>query len=172
MPQIAHFQVEKWKSSLPSPLPHRPPARSLRSLAKIAPPNVLAHYATGAPKCVDPRYATVAYYGAMKWARKWAHRTILHKKYIYHNVSWESVLVCTSTWAFRPLQARLKSCVKVCVCVCVCVFVMAAFKCGRFQYILSHNRGRKIYQGGQSTFLDLVLIEVLHYKQQIMSRGI
>ena len=35
MPQIAHFQVEKWKSSLPKkklPLPHPPPARSLRSL--------------------------------------------------------------------------------------------------------------------------------------------
>ena len=32
-----------------TPLPHPPPARSLRSLAKIAPPNVLAHYATGAP---------------------------------------------------------------------------------------------------------------------------
>ena len=61
MPQIAHFQVEKWKSSLPwegggvhTPLPHPPPrsvatlprAWSLRSLAKIAPPNVLAHYAT------------------------------------------------------------------------------------------------------------------------------
>ena len=28
------------------PVPHPPPARSLRSLAKIAPPNVLAHYAT------------------------------------------------------------------------------------------------------------------------------
>ena len=42
MPQIAHFQVEKWKSSLPwevgHPLPHPPPARSLRSLAKIVPP--------------------------------------------------------------------------------------------------------------------------------------
>ena len=32
-----------------TPLPHPPPARSLCSLAKIAPPNVLAHYATGAP---------------------------------------------------------------------------------------------------------------------------
>ena len=42
MPQIAHFQVEKWKSSLPweggIPLPHPPPARLLRSLAKIVPP--------------------------------------------------------------------------------------------------------------------------------------
>ena len=42
MPQIAHFQVEKWKSSLlwegghPPPTPS--PARSLRSLARIAPP--------------------------------------------------------------------------------------------------------------------------------------
>ena len=42
MPQIAHFQVEKWKSSLPweggSPPPTPSPARSLRSLAKIVPP--------------------------------------------------------------------------------------------------------------------------------------
>ena len=63
MPQIAHFQVEKMRK-LPTvgdrgrggdtPLPHLSPARSLRSprawslrsLAKIAPPNVLAHYAT------------------------------------------------------------------------------------------------------------------------------
>ena len=43
MPQIAHFQVEKWKSSLPytpPPLPHPPPARSLSSLAKIVPPKM------------------------------------------------------------------------------------------------------------------------------------
>ena len=48
MPQIAHFQVEKLKSS-----PHPPPARSLRSLGlgrfapsqRLRPPNVLAHYA-------------------------------------------------------------------------------------------------------------------------------
>ena len=41
MPQIAHFQVEKWKSSLSwegGHPPHPPPARSLRSLAKIVPP--------------------------------------------------------------------------------------------------------------------------------------
>ena len=38
MTQIAHFQVEKWKSSLPW---HPPPtARSLRSVAKIAPPQM------------------------------------------------------------------------------------------------------------------------------------
>ena len=58
MPQIAHFQVEKWKSSLPwqgeTPLPNPPPARSLRSLGlgrfassqRLRPPNVLPHYAT------------------------------------------------------------------------------------------------------------------------------
>ena len=57
MTQIAHFQVEKWKSSLPweGGVPHPPPARSLRSLGLVdaslprkdcAPPNVLAHYAT------------------------------------------------------------------------------------------------------------------------------
>ena len=68
MPQIAHFQVEKWKSSLPwegGPLPHPPPARSLRSLAKIAPPKCfgsLRHCSVPPPpQCVDPRYATFAY---------------------------------------------------------------------------------------------------------------
>ena len=49
MPQIAHFQVEKWKRSLPW---HPPPTPSPRSVATLprkdcAPPNVLAHYATG-----------------------------------------------------------------------------------------------------------------------------
>ena len=57
MPQIAHIQVEKLKSSLPwegdpppTPSPRSvatlPRAWSLRSLAKIVPPNVLPHYAT------------------------------------------------------------------------------------------------------------------------------
>ena len=52
MPQIAHFQVEKWKSSLPwegtHPLPHPPPARSLRSLGlgRFAPSQKLCP-----PKC-------------------------------------------------------------------------------------------------------------------------
>ena len=61
MPQIAHFEVEKLKSSLaweggtPPPPPPKPFLRSvatlprawsLHSLANIAPPNVLAHYAT------------------------------------------------------------------------------------------------------------------------------
>ena len=32
MPQIAHFQVEKWKISWEGGVPHPPPARSLRSL--------------------------------------------------------------------------------------------------------------------------------------------
>ena len=41
MPQIAHFQVEKWKSSLPWEGGHPPPpARSLRSLTKIVPPQM------------------------------------------------------------------------------------------------------------------------------------
>ena len=52
MPQIAHFQVEKWKSSLPWEGGHPPPtpsprsvatlprAWSLRSLAKIMPPQM------------------------------------------------------------------------------------------------------------------------------------
>ena len=59
MPQIAHFQVEKWKSSLPweggTPPSHRPPlgryapSDLVASLPRkdCAPPNVLAHYATG-----------------------------------------------------------------------------------------------------------------------------
>ena len=67
MPQIAHFQVEKLKSSLPwegghprpTPFPRSvatlPRAWSLRSLAKIVPPppNVLAHYATALPNNVN-----------------------------------------------------------------------------------------------------------------------
>ena len=51
MPQIAHFQVEKWKSSLPwegGHPPHPPPARSLRSLGlgRFAPSQRLCP-----PKC-------------------------------------------------------------------------------------------------------------------------
>ena len=48
MPQIAHFQVEKWKSSLPWEGGHPPPPRSVATLPRkdCAPPNVLAYYAT------------------------------------------------------------------------------------------------------------------------------
>ena len=51
MPQIAHFQVEKLKSSPPWEEGHPPPTPSPRSVATLprkdcAPPNVLAHYAT------------------------------------------------------------------------------------------------------------------------------
>ena len=51
MPQIAHFQVEKLKSSLPKN--EKAPTPSPRSVATLPrkdcapPPNVLAHYATG-----------------------------------------------------------------------------------------------------------------------------
>ena len=69
MPQIAHFQVEKWKSSLPWEGGHPPSpsvatlprAWSLRSLAKIAPPNVLAHYATA--RCPPPPPPNALTYG-------------------------------------------------------------------------------------------------------------
>ena len=52
MPQIAHFQVEKWKNSLPWDGGHPPPTPTPRSVATLPrkdcapPPNVLAHYAT------------------------------------------------------------------------------------------------------------------------------
>ena len=61
MPQIAHFQVEKWKT-LPTVGGGRPPSHTLPPLGRYAPlglvaslprkdivpppPNVLAHYAT------------------------------------------------------------------------------------------------------------------------------
>ena len=56
-------------------------------------------------------------------------------------------------------------CVRVCVCVCDGEFVIASNR-GRFGLILLYNRGRT-FQGGRSTFFELVVIEVLmrHYNQ-------
>ena len=54
IPQIAHFQVEKWKSSLPCLPSHTLPALRYLGLGRFAPSqrmrpqNVLAHYATDA----------------------------------------------------------------------------------------------------------------------------
>ena len=51
MPQIAHFQVEKLKSSIPwegGPPSHTlPPLGRYAPSQRLCPPNVLAHYATG-----------------------------------------------------------------------------------------------------------------------------
>ena len=88
MPQIAHFQVEKWKSSLPwgredTPLPHPPPARSLRSLAKIVPPppNVLAHYATARDQCYQNfQISTVHNYSALIWQKEASDKSDISRK--------------------------------------------------------------------------------------------
>ena len=45
MPQIAHFQVEKWKSSL-APWDTLPPLGRYAPSQRLCPPKCLAHYAT------------------------------------------------------------------------------------------------------------------------------
>ena len=46
MPQIAHFQVEKWKSSLPWEGGHPLPLGRHAPSQRLRPPNVLPYYAT------------------------------------------------------------------------------------------------------------------------------
>ena len=103
MPQIAHFQVEKWESSLPSPAP------SLRSLAKIAPPKCfgsLRHWCPP-PQCVDPRYATVHTHKTYDYIFPWSD--IFYFTCIYFLLHFLFYLVQENP-KFRYILNKIRNC--------------------------------------------------------------
>ena len=75
MPQIAHFQVEKLKSSLPweGDPPPTPFPRSVTTLPRkdcaLPPPNVLAHYATGVMYHNGIRHCNRIYFSGCRTTR-------------------------------------------------------------------------------------------------------